>query len=212
MRDINANTLFLSPIQTLWKIVFIYSGAVVILPKINLFRVFNQVSTATALLEAEENWVYNINQGNVSAVVFLDLKKAFDTINNDSLFSKLKFYCIDGISHSWFRSYLDWRKQRCFINGSLSDCRPTTCGVPQGTILGPLLFLISINNLPNCLLNSHSRMYADDRHLTFATNTVSSIDENVHEDLPRLTIGFLQTSSLSMNLKLSLCWLDQDKD
>ena len=55
-------------------------------------------------------------------------------------------------------------------------------------------------------------MYADDTHLAFAANTVSSIDKNVHEDLSRLTIGFLQTSSFSMHLKLSLCWLDQDKD
>ena len=83
---------------------------------------------------------------------------------------------------------------------------------PKGHILGPLLFLISINNLPNYLLNSHSRMYADDTHLAFAANTVSSIDKNVHEDLSRLTIGFLQTSSFAIHLKLSLFLLDQDKD
>ena len=104
IRDINSNHAIPLPQANFLKDSFSYSGAV---PKINLFRVFNQVSTATALLEAEDNWAYNINQGNVTAVVFLDLKKTFDTVDHDSLCSKLKFYCIDGISHSWFRSYLD---------------------------------------------------------------------------------------------------------
>ena len=107
IRDINSNHAIPLRHTNFMEDSFSYSGAVVILPKINLFRVFNPVSTATALLEAEDNWAYNINQGNVTAVVFLDLKKAFDTVDHDSLCSKLKFYCIDGISHSWFRSYLD---------------------------------------------------------------------------------------------------------
>ena len=75
--------------------------------------------------------------------------------------------------------------QKCFVNGSLSDSQPLTCGIPQGTILGPLLFLLYINDLPNCLANAHPRMYADDTHLTFASNDVAHLEENMNDDLDK---------------------------
>ena len=81
-----------------------------------------------------DNWTYNIDQGNVNAVVFLDLKKAFDTVDHDIPLSKLKEYGVSGTACNWFQSYLDFRNQRCFVNGSLSDYRPLTFGIPQGTI------------------------------------------------------------------------------
>ena len=97
-------------------------------------------STVTALLEATDSWAYNIDIGNINAVIFLDLKKAFDTVDLEILLSKLDFYGISGNSLKWFQSYLENRIKQCSVGGSLSDSHVLTCGGPQGTILGPLLF------------------------------------------------------------------------
>ena len=101
-------------------------------------------------------------------MVFLDLKKAFDTVEHDILLSKMNLCGIQGIGLDWFRSHLTNRTLRCLVNGSLSRIFSLKCGVPKGTTLGPLLFLIYINDLPNCLTSCQPRMYADDTHITYA--------------------------------------------
>ena len=161
-------------------------------------------STITTVLEATDSWAYNNDQGNVNAVVFLDLKKAFDTIDHDILLSKLMKYGVHGTSYDWFRSYLDCRKQRCFINGSLSGDHFLTCGIPQGTILGPLLFIIYINDLPNCLSNAEPRMYADDTHISFASNNIDNINTVINVDLARVEKWLTANSLLLTHLKLNL--------
>ena len=132
-------------------------------------------STVTALLDATDSWAYNIDIGNVNAVVFLDLKKAFDTVDHHILSSKLHLYGLTGVSHKLFSSYLDNRTQKCVVNGSLSECCTLKCGIPQGIILGLLLFLLYINDLPNCLSHSVPRMYADDTHLTYSNGNIHSV-------------------------------------
>ena len=101
--------------------------------------------------------------------IFIDLKKAFDTVNHSILLSKLNHYGVRGKAYDWFHSYLSNREQFLCINGHNSDSLSITCGVPQGSILGPLLFLLYINDLPNTskLLSFH--LFADDTNMSFFT-------------------------------------------
>jgi hypothetical protein len=120
-------------------------------------------STLTALIQATNSWSVNIDNGLVNnGVVFIDLKKAFDTIDHDIMLQKLENYGVERNSLTWIKSYLTDRTQKCLVNGQLSNSVPITCGVPQGSNLGPLLFLVYINDLPNCLNHTTPRMFADD--------------------------------------------------
>ena len=122
-------------------------------------------STDTALLEAMNEWLWNIDNNLLNGVTFLELKKAFDTMDHAILLGKLKLYGVSSQSLSWLRSYLSDRKQQTFIDGVQSDFCNITCGIPQGSILGPLLFTNYIKDLPSCNLFSKPRMYADDTTL-----------------------------------------------
>ena len=132
-------------------------------------------------------------------MVFLDLKKAFDTVDHDILLSKINLYGIQEIAlGDWFRSYLTNRAQRCFVNGSLSRICSLKCGVPQGTILGPLIFFIYINDLPNCRTSCQPRMCADDTHITCADVDVNTIQLNLNHDLDNLS-KWLISNKLTLN-------------
>ena len=161
------------------------------------FRPFH--STVMALLDATNEWYTNIDNGFLNTVVFLDLTKAFDTVDHKILFSKLELYGIKGDSLKWFESYLSFREQNCRMNGYTSKSREITCGVPQSSILGPLLFQIYINDLPSCLKHANPRMYADDTNPTITGESVSDIEEKLKHDLKNLKLWLL-ANRLSLNI------------
>ena len=156
-------------------------------------------STVTALLDATDTWAYNIDRGKINVIVFLDLKKAFETVDHEIPLSKLNLYDINGIAHQWFQSYLEDRTQMRSINGLFSSSCSLSCGVLQGTILGPLLFLLYVNDLPNCLSNCEPRMYADDTHLTFASNNIHNIQTSLKEDVEKVQ-NWLRANKLTLNM------------
>ena len=119
---------------------------------------------------------------------------------------------MQGIGLEWFRSFLRNLTQRCLVNGSLSRVCWHKCGVPWGKILGPLLFLIYINDLPNCLASCQPGMYADNTHLTYADVDVNSIQLNLNHDLGYQNKWLISTNLIWTLLKLNLCQLNQDKN
>ena len=98
--------------------------------------------------------------------IFLDLKKAFDTVDHTTLLLKLRKYGITSTSYNWFISYLTNREQFCHWDGANSSRDILKCGIPQGSCLGPLLFLLYVNDFENCLEYMTPNMYADDTCIT----------------------------------------------
>ena len=156
-------------------------------------------STLTSLLEASNSWSVNIDNGLINGVIFVDLKKAFDTIDHKILLEKLASYGVDYRALKWFDSYLSDRQQKCIVNGELSGSRAVTCGVPQGSLIGPLLFLIYINDLPNCLTKALPRMYADDTSISIAASSLSELELALNAELANLH-EWLNVNKLSLNI------------
>ena len=119
----------------------------------------------------------------MSGVVILDLKKAFDTVDHDILVNKLIGMNVHPDSLPWFRNYLNDRKQKVKVNGKYSEHRMVKCGMPQGSILGPLLFIIYINDLGKYLNECCINLYADDTALYTGANSHIELMLNLRLEL-----------------------------
>ena len=119
-------------------------------------------SCETALNGLTDIWFKNMDDGKLTGVLFIDLRKAFDTVNHTVLLHKLLSYGICHNTFKWFQSYLSNRKQYVRWRGALSKETDVSIGVPQGSILGPLFFILYINDSPECLKHYSVTMYADD--------------------------------------------------
>ena len=101
---------------------------------------------------------------------------------------------------AWFKSYLIGRKQKTLVDGELSDFCTLTCGIPQGSILGPLSFILYINDLPSCGVFSKTRMYADDTTVTSAAEDPDTLQVKMNSDLDKIQT-WLKVSKLTLNVK-----------
>ena len=154
---------------------------------------------STALLDCTNDWYVNLDRKMFNLVVLIDLKKAFDTVDHQILLRKLELYGIKGQALSFLNSYLSNRSQKCQINGFLSSEKVIRCGVPQSSILGPLFFLLYINDLPQCLSKTKPRLFADDTNLTASGNSITRLEAAVNSDLENLK-KWLIANKLSLNV------------
>ena len=135
-------------------------------------------STIDSIANLVDNILYSVNRGEVTLAAFIDFKKAFDTVNHNILLEKLFYMGIRGPLLNWIKNYLSARVQRTICNGNLSNLQYITCGDPQGSILGPLFFLVYVNDLQNVLSNNNYQLYADDTVIYCSRNNFedASID------------------------------------
>ena len=156
-------------------------------------------STVTCLLKNTDDWYNGMDLGSLVCLVLIDLKKALDTVAHNILCKKLELYSVQQSELSRFKSYLTSRIQFCRVNGVDSEIGDMEVGLPQGSCLGPLLFLIYIYDLPQAVQDSNVSMYADDTSLCYQSHALTRLNKVINSNLRKLDT-WLQGNKLSLNV------------
>ena len=155
-------------------------------------------STAQAVSEIADSLRNAIDSNLYTCGVFIDFSKAFDTVNHQILLKKLESYGIRGTPLKWFTSYLENRQQYVTVGHIDSPRQAMTCGIPQGSTLGPLLFLLYINDLPNCSKNLIFRIFADDTNLFASAFDLKDLETLINSELEKVK-EWCDVNKLSIN-------------
>ena len=159
-------------------------------------------STGMALVNLVDKIVSSMDKDEYALTVFLDFSKAFDTVDHKILFSKLEHYGIRGLALDMIKSYLSNRMQYVDIDGFESSKQLIKCGIPQGSILGPLLFLLYVNDIANVSDVFVTTIFADDTTLFCSGTNVDDIVQNVNTAMDKI-VDWLQCNKLSLNIAKS---------
>jgi hypothetical protein len=163
-------------------------------------------STSTAAHRLIDDLLVDSNEGLLTAACMFDLSKCFDTIDHKLLLEKMSKYGFIDETRLWFENYLYGRTQAVASDGAMSQFCTISSGVPQGSVLGPTLFLLFVNDLPSCLLNSFNNIYADDTEIHVSGTTVEEVCMVLQPEIDRI-VHWFHCNKLTVNITKTCCIL-----
>ena len=158
-----------------------------------------RATISITIADLTDNLFNNINQGLTTLAAFVDLKKAFDTVNHDILLKKLENCGIRGGNLAWCNDYLSRRQQKTLANGFLSKETIVKCGVPQGSVLGPTFFIVYVNDMQGIFRDAQVQLYADDTVIYAAGLNVEEATRKIQPCLDQF-IKWCTSNKLSLNV------------